>query len=250
MEIKPNIVLIDDERIYRETLPLDLKKLSKGRYSINHVVANRRELFILLENQFSINIILLDLQGIDGFGILEELQYENLLDQIEVIVVSNITEEDQSDKFWETHLKVFNMGAKSLIPKNQIDQLSEAIHSVTKGFGYFMGEEIDIEFVFDKQNLKKRFVDRILNKESIFNRRQKEILRKLKELIGELYFDSNEELKKDKLFYNRISDQLNISNHTVRWHCEKMKELLDEKYAIKLHSLAQILIWAVNNKQI
>ena len=250
MELKPNIALIEDERIYRETLPKDLEKLSKGEYSIKYVVENRRELFALLNENFNINMLFIDLQGVDGMGILKELASTNLLKRLNVIVISNVTKDDYSDIFWKTHIKVFELGAKSLVPKNQIDQLSEAIKSVIKGKGYFMGEEIDIDVVFHKEELKKRFINGLFRKDSIFNHRQKEILLQLKELLGDAYHDPCNGNNTDKLFYKRISERLCISDHTVRWHCEKMKELIDEKYSVKLYSLAQVLVWAMLNKQI
>lgn len=94
-EVKPFILVIEDDKFLRELL---VKKIAKEGFDVQNAI-DAQAAFLILEERKP-NIILCDLilPGVDGFEILRRIKADPRIADIPVVILSNLGQKEDLDK--------------------------------------------------------------------------------------------------------------------------------------------------------
>jgi len=205
-----SIIIADDHRMFRESLSkiLSMKKLA----TILAEAANGKELIDLLDTHKP-QIILTDISMPEMDGVEATKLAIQKHPDVKVLALSSFGDE----KYYYSMLEA---GAKGFVLKNAgINELQNAITEIAKGGTWFSADLIQtvISKFNDKQ--KKEIV-------SVLTEREIEILRYICESL------TNEQ----------ISEKINISYDTVKWHRANILSKTE------CNNTAALVIYAIRNK--
>lgn len=121
-DIKPNILIAEDEKAYSRALVL---KLEKNGFTAKSAADGKEALALILKEKFDVLVLDLIMPKLNGFAVLEELKKIN--NTIPVIVLSNLNQE-------EDFAKVKALGARMSIEKSNtsISDIIKIIEDVLK----------------------------------------------------------------------------------------------------------------------
>lgn len=205
-----SIIIADDHRMFRESLSkiLSMKKVA----TVLAEASNGKELLDLLDKHnpqlILIDIAMPEMDGIEATKLAIQ-KYPN----VKVLALSSFGDE----KYYYSMLEA---GAKGFVLKNAgINELQNAITEIAKGGTWFSADLIQkvISKLNDKQ--KKETV-------SVLTEREIEILRYICESL------TNEQ----------ISEKINISYDTVKWHRANILAKTE------CNNTAALVIYAIRNK--
>lgn len=99
MKIKQKILVVDDKGMNRYMLG----GIFRDHYDILEAAGGLEAIEILEEKKDELAVVLLDIimPGVDGFGVLEHMRNNNMLDQIPVVIVTDDSSEATSVKAFE-----------------------------------------------------------------------------------------------------------------------------------------------------
>lgn len=105
---KQKILIVDDVEINREIL----NSILEDKYDVYQAINGREAIDIISSGQHIFSLVLLDLimPDIDGFGVLEYLNENKLIDELPVVVIT-------SEKSDDAVLKAYSMGALDVCQK-------------------------------------------------------------------------------------------------------------------------------------
>jgi len=212
-----NLLVVDDSQIHLEGLKLVLKH--DPTLQITGEAHNKAEVMQQMPGLLP-DIVLLDIsleRDYDGIEICKEivLQYP----ATKIIMLSH-----NKDKY--SILNSIRSGAKAYLAKDtSVEELTQAIHTVTQGNGLFLGETIPHE------TLNECFGDSFtISKIKPYHLSGREI--EIIEYLSKGYIAKE------------IADILNINTTTVESHKEHIKEKLN------LNTVIEIVVFALKNKLI
>lgn len=205
-----SIIIADDHRMFRESLSkiLSMKKFA----TVLAEASNGKELLDLLDKH-SPQIILTDISMPEMDGVEATKLVLQKCPDIKVLALSSFGDE----KYYYSMLEA---GAKGFVLKNAgITELQNAITEIAKGGTWFSAELIQkvISKLNDKQ--KKETV-------TVLTEREIEILRYIC----------------DSLTNEQISEKINISYDTVKWHRANILAKTE------CNNTAALVIYAIRNK--
>lgn len=99
MKIKQKILVVDDKGMNRYMLG----GIFRDHYDILEAAGGLEAIEILEEKKDELAVVLLDIimPGVDGFGVLEHMRNNNMLNQIPVVIVTDDSSEATSVKAFE-----------------------------------------------------------------------------------------------------------------------------------------------------
>jgi len=118
------ILIVEDDKFLRELI---VKKLKSADYEV--VEAIDGESAVVKAKELKPDLILLDLilPGIDGFGILTKIKEDSVIKQIPVIILSNLSQQEEIDKAMKLGAADFLIKAH-FVPGEIIEKIKKIIN--------------------------------------------------------------------------------------------------------------------------
>ncbi len=234
---KIKIVIVDDHKVYRDGLKLNLLEYEKEIQIIGEADSGN-SLFKLLETKIP-DILLLDyyLPDTTGIDIISKLRADEKLRDIKSIILSAHVSEKLGLQYFDFVIKALEEGASGYLLKNSEGlQIYSAIIEVSRG-GYFVFDES-----FNFKEVTKYLVEDRSKLITFFTKQRKLCITKRElEVI---------ELLSHGLIVKEISERMGIAEDSVNSHKENIRSKVLQNYGINLRNTVEIVVWAIKNKLI
>jgi two-component system, NarL family, response regulator DegU len=232
---KISIALVDDHKIFRDGLKLNLKEYS-DQIEIIGEVEDGKELMQLLQDK-TCDIVMFDYQLRDtsGIQIAVELRSYSAFDGIKMIMLTAHKSNTIFAPNYELIIEAIDCGFDAyLLKDSSIEEIVECINKVQDGDHFFLGETIDIKEINKILIKDRKHLNVLLRKYRNFGLSDREI-----EIIKSL---------SQGLSAKEIGVKLHISEDAVNSHKDNIKNKLHEKHDLNLRNNVELVVWAIKNK--
>lgn len=203
MEVKKNIILLDDHVIIRNGLKELIEKI--GPFKISQEFDNGAEFIASIAEKKDVDLIILDINmpGMNGDAVMERLNQKGITIPVLILTVS----EDE-----EMVVRLFRLGVRGYLKKNcESSELKNALNEILHS-GYYHNEFLTYSLRANTHANKKNTQQQILEQ---LTDREKEFLK--------LVCHENE------YKYEQVADIMHVQHRTV----DGYRESIFDKFGIK-----------------
>jgi DNA-binding NarL/FixJ family response regulator len=232
---KISIIIVDDHKIFRDGLKLNLLDYADS-IEIAGEAESGTELTQLLQNT-KCDILLLDYQLRDASGIqlATEIRSNHLLDGIKLMMLTAHKSHTIFAPNYELIIEAIDCGFDAyLLKDSSIEEIVTGIQNVWEGNHFFLGETIDVKEINKILIKDRKYLNVLLRKYKNFGLSDREI-----EIISCL---------SKGLSAKEISAKLHVSEDAVNSHKDNIKHKLQEKHGLNLRNTVELVVWAIKNK--
>jgi len=233
--MKPiDIVIVDDHRIFRDGLSLNIKEFPEKLRIIGEA-ENAASLFAILDSAVP-DVLLLDysLPDMTGVQIAKRIRENHCWDPVKIIILSAHKSGNIYSNCYEFVINAIDEGVQGyLLKDSSIEEILRSIEEVTSGNSFVLGETFDYREV-TKSIIKDRTrLVRFLYKSKNYGlgKREIEVIRYLSKGLSA----------------REIGASMKISEDSVTTHKDHIKQKLSENYNITLRNNVEIVVWAIKN---
>jgi DNA-binding NarL/FixJ family response regulator len=236
--MKPiDIIIVDDHKIFRDGLILNLKDFPDEINVLADVESSTSLLEILKSN--IPDVLLLDYQLVETTGVqIARIILENpIWSSIKVIILSAHKSGNIYSNCFEFVINAIDAGVHGYLLKDaSIKEIMHAIKEVHSGNGFILSETFNYKEVTKTLVKDRNRLLTLLGKPRNFGLSNREI-----EVIN--YLSKGYSAKE-------IGSKLFITEDSITTHKDHIKQKLFENYHIKLRNTVELVVWSIKNKVI